>query len=230
LQSTTRQIANDLGRAMASAHGRGIRGRLAAWAGRLVQRREPAPAPPVGPAVIKGMGWQRFEQLVAEGFRHRGYSVSETGGGGGRTVDMVLTRGHDRFLVDCKPWRVEVVALAPLRALAEQVRERGAAGGFVLSSGDYTPEARRFADDHQLQLIDGRGLRELLHSGEEKTQPLVARRAGPFLDTTLPPSAWRWRAHPCPLCGGPMVETERKGERLLGCSHHPLCSGTRPLP
>jgi len=215
---------------MASSQGRGILGRLAAWAGRWVQRREAAPEVPVGPEVIKGMGWQRFEQLVAEGFRHRGYVVSETGGGGGRAVDMVLARGHDRFLVDCKPWRAEAVALAPLRALAEQVRLRGAVGGFMLSSGDFTPEARRFAEEHRLQLIDGRGLRELLYTGEEKTQPVVVRRAGPFLDTTLPPSAWRLHAQPCPRCGGPMVEVERHGRRLLGCSHHPSCEGTRPLP
>lgn len=197
--------------------------------GRLLARRAAEPAAPAGTAVIKGVGWHQFEQMVAEGFRHRGYAVSETGGGGGRAVDMVLSRGVERFLVDCKHWRAQVLGVAPVRELAAQMEARRADGGFVLSSGAFTPEAEAFARERQIRLIDGSALRELLHTGEEKTQPVVVRRVGPFPDTTLPPQAWRMRAQPCPLCGGPMVETERDGRRLLGCSHHPLCEGTREL-
>ena len=77
-------------------------------------------------------------------------------------------------------------------------------------------------------------LRDLLHAREEKTLPVVIRREGPFLDTTLPPSAWRLRAQPCPLCGGPMIERvlaqgPLAGRRVLGCSHYPLCEGTREV-
>ncbi|MBX3622486.1 MAG: restriction endonuclease [Rhizobacter sp.] len=216
---------------MASAQGRGILGRLAdrvkTWLGRPAPR--PDPGPPAGAPPLHGMGWTHFEAAVAEGFRHRGYAVSGTGGGGGRVVDMVLTRGAERFLVDCKPWRASAVGLAPVMALHGLMRASGAAGGFVLTSGGFTPEAERFAQERQIQLLDGGRLRELLRTGEEKTQPVVVRRAQPFPDSTLPPAAWRLRAQPCPLCAGPMVETERGGRRLLGCSHHPLCEGTRPL-
>ena len=31
---------------------------------------------------IDGMNWQEFEMLVGEAFRHSGYAVTETGGGG----------------------------------------------------------------------------------------------------------------------------------------------------
>jgi restriction system protein len=215
---------------MASGPERGFFGR---WAGRMgtwLARRSAEPAAaPAGTALIKGVGWHQFEQMVAEGFRHRGYAVSETGGGGGRAVDMVLSRGAERFLVDCKHWRAQALGVAPLRELAMQMQARGADGGFVLSAGAFTPEAVAFAQERRIQLIDGSALRELLLTGEEKTQPVVVRRAGPFLDTTLPPQAWRLSAKPCPLCGGPMVETEREGRRLLGCTHHPLCEGTREL-
>lgn len=198
---------------------------VSSWAG-----VQPAvPDVPAGPELIRGVGWHQFELLVAEGFRHRGYRISETGGGGGRAVDMVLTRGTEEFLVDCKPWRVQAVGIAPVRELAALIRSRSAAGGFVLSSGSFTAEAREYAEARRIQLIDGDALRELLHSREEKTQPVVVRRAGPFLDTTLPPQAWRLRAQPCPRCGGPMVEVERNGARQLRCTHHPLCEGTRDL-
>ena len=216
---------------MASAQQRGVLGRLADGMKQLFERvGEVPPASALPDAdLLAGIGWAEFERQVAEGFRHRGYAVSETGGGGGRAVDMVLTRGQDQFLVDCKPWRTLAVGPAPVRELIALLRSREAAGGFVVSSGEFTDEARRLAAGHPVQLIDGQVLRELLNTREEKTQPVVVRREGPFLDTTLPPSAWRLRAQPCPLCGGAMEEAERQGRRVLACVHHPLCEGVREV-
>jgi restriction system protein len=214
--------------AMASAQQRGILGRLAGAVKRLFER-VPEANPETGVALPAGVGWTEFERQVAEGFRHRGYTVSETGGGGGRPVDMVLTRGQDRFLVDCKPWRTRAVGPAPVRELLALLHSQGASGGFIVSSGVFTEEARRLADGHKLQLIDGQVLLELLNTREEKTQPVVVRRAGPFPDTTLPASAWKLRAQPCPLCGGAMEEVERDGRRVLACVHHPLCDGRREV-
>jgi restriction system protein len=213
------------------AQQRGILGRLGDRVKRLVGRSPVAEVAmlPEGAALLEGMGWLEFEHQVAEGFRHRGYVVSETGGSGGRAIDMVITRGPESFLVDCKPWRTTTVGPAPVRELQALVRARGAAGGFVISSGVYSPEAQKFAQGHHITLIDGGMLRELLHVREEKTVPVVVRREGPFPDSTLPPFAWRLRAQPCPLCGGTMVETVREGKPLMACTHHPLCEGTREL-
>lgn len=166
-------------------------GLLSRLAARLSARRraaEPVSLLPSGPALIQGMGWHQFELMVAEGFRQRGYVVSETGGGGGRAVDMVLARGHDLFLVDCKPWRSQAVGIGPLRELQGLIAARGAAGGFVLSSGQFTPEAQKFSETSQIRLIDGTRLGELLFSREEKTLPIVRRDDAPvFLETTMPP-------------------------------------------
>lgn len=215
-------------RGQAGGPQRGLLGRLAdrarQWLG-LAPLAAPASA---GVALIEGVGWHEFERRVAEGFRHRGYAVSETGGGGGRAIDMVLTRGQERFLVDCKPWRAGAVGVAPVREMQHLVRAREAAGGFVVSSGAFTAEAQALAQGHHIQLIDGTMLGDLLHSHEEKTQPVVVRRQGPFPDTTLPPAARRLaEPQPCPVCGGMMVETERDGRTLLACSRHPQCAGTR---
>ena len=218
---------------MTSARQQGILKRLA---DRLKRRRQaPDVVLPGGVALIEGMGWNQFELMAADGFRQRGYTVSETGGGGGRSVDMVLTRGQEHFLVDCKPWRSNAVGVAPLRELQGLMATRGAVGGFVLTSGIFTPEAIHFAEGRNIQLIDGAALRDLLFAREEKTLPVVVRREGPFLDTTLPPSAWRVRNQPCPLCGGLMVERVQSqgplaGRRVLGCNHYPLCEGVRELP
>ena len=49
------------------------------------------------------MSWRDFERLDGEAFRMRGYSVTETGGGGADGgVDLQLARGSETFLVQCK--------------------------------------------------------------------------------------------------------------------------------
>jgi restriction system protein len=51
-----------------------------------------------GPAVAS-LTWQEFESLVAEGFRQRGFTVTEKGGAaldGG--IDLILARGNESLI------------------------------------------------------------------------------------------------------------------------------------
>ena len=55
---------------------------------------------------VSSLTWREFESLVGEGFRHRGFEVDERGGpsaDGG--IDLILRRGREKFLVQCKHWR-----------------------------------------------------------------------------------------------------------------------------
>ena len=55
---------------------------------------------------LDGMSWQEFELLVGEAFRLQGYEVSELGGQGpDGGVDLVLRKGREKFLVQCKQWK-----------------------------------------------------------------------------------------------------------------------------
>ena len=87
-------------------------------------------------SVIGEMSWQEFEMLVGEAFRLRGYTVTETGGGGADGgVDLVLTKGAEKSPVQCKQWRALKVGVAIVRELYGVMAARGAAGGFVVSAG-----------------------------------------------------------------------------------------------
>src|SRR5271168_4658574 len=69
-----------------------------------------------GTTNIGSLSWQDFERLVGEGFRRRGFEVVEGGGAvpdGG--IDLVLTRGNERFLVQCKQWRAQRVGVSVVR-------------------------------------------------------------------------------------------------------------------
>ncbi|MFT7776008.1 restriction endonuclease [Roseateles sp.] len=184
--------------------------------GQLLQRTTANPAADA----VNGMSWQQFEQLVGEGFRRQGYQVGETGQAGpDGGVDLELRRDAELNLVQCKQWRAQRVGVTVVRELYGVMAARGAAGGFIVTSGRFTDEARRFADGRSVQLIDGERLKGLLAGG------------GVSQAASAPP-----RGEPaCPQCGKGMVLRSAKrgaqaGNQFWGCSAFPSCRGTRAMP
>jgi restriction system protein len=87
--------------------------------------------------------WREFELLVGEYFRRHGFTALDNGGGGpDGGVDVLLKKGADKYLVQCKQWRALRVGVQPVRELYGVMAARRVAGGFVVTSGDFTPEAR----------------------------------------------------------------------------------------
>ncbi len=197
---------------------------------------------------LHGMDWKEFERLVGEGFRRQGYLVAETGGGGADGgVDLALGKAGEKFLVQCKQWKAFKVGVAVVRELYGVMAARGAAGGFVVTSGSFTQEATEFASGRNIQLIDGPALLRLIRQGrsapEPRTEPQPQARMqaqpaekpagnGPAHD---PDPASEVEAPPaCPVCAQPMVRRVARrgasaGQGFWGCSGYPRCRGTRPL-
>lgn len=195
---------------------------------------------------LDGMSWQEFELLVAEAFRMKGYAVSETGGGGADGgVDLVLRKGNDKFLVQCKQWKAFKVPVQPVRELYGVMTARGAAGGFVVTSGRFTEDAMAFASGGKLTLIDGPKLLDLIRQAQaslESKAPATTPKRVP----AVPPSRASIRknevtpsgastvdsAPPCPVCSRDMLlRTAKRGPNaggtFWGCVDYPACKGTR---
>ncbi len=69
-------------------------------------------------SALDGMSWREFERLVGEAYRLQGYQVTETGGGGADGgIDLVLTKGNEKFLVQCKQWKAYKVGVEVVREL-----------------------------------------------------------------------------------------------------------------
>ncbi len=190
-----------------------------------------------GASVVDGLSWQQFEKLVGEGFRLQGYRVNETGGGGADGgVDLVLSRGAETTLVQCKQWRALKVGVTVVRELYGVMAARGAASGIVVTSGQYTADAVAFAEGRNIRLMDGKGLQALIRSARQDAAPEMAR-AAPSTDTRAPAAQQppsEVRAPACPLCAKPMAQrTARKGANagsaFWGCTGYPACKGTRAI-
>lgn len=204
-----------LGGAAVSALGRGRRRALARDAHRG------------GAAAVRGMTWQEFEQLVGEAFRQRGFAVAERGGSGDGGVDLVLRRGGERYLVQCKHWRAATVGVPVVRELYGAMAAEGVTGGYVVTSAEFTRDAREFAAGRNVELIGGAQFLTLLDAARG------AVTAVPAPPGAVPPSGAN-AAPACPRCGEAMVErTARRGaipgRRFWGCARYPACRGVREM-
>ena len=171
-----------------------------------------------GAPAVSSLTWQQFESLVAEGFRQRGFTVTEKGGAapdGG--VDLILTRGTERFLVQCKQWR----AVTIVRELYGVMAAQHAAGGYVVTSGRFTQDAIAFAAGRNIELVDGQALQELLRKAKNfGGAPPIA-----------PANAIMTATPACPRCNEPMVPRVAKrganlGSEFWGCRRYPKCKAT----
>lgn len=184
------------------------------------------------PVALNDMSWLEFEQMVGEVFRLKGFHVQETGGAADGGVDLVLTRNGGTYLVQCKQWKDYKVGVKVVRELKGVMAAQRAAGGLVVTSGQFTQEAVDFAAAAGIQLLDGPKLFSLSQQvRRESTQVTDTRHApSPMVRTNSPP-----RQSPlCPRCGETMTRRRAKqgkteGEYFWGCSTYPNCRGTRAM-
>lgn len=118
------------------------------------------------PIVIAALSWHDVERLIGETFRGRGFQVT---GFGSRApdgaADLALTKTGERFLVQCKHWRKHEVGVLAVRELNTALDAVGGQGGYVLTAGEFTREAREYARGTRIELLGGRALMAWLRGG-----------------------------------------------------------------
>lgn len=182
---------------------------------RNVKLLEDAAADPIG--LVNSLSWRDFERLVGASFERTGYTVEHTGGDGADGgVDLVLKKGLETTLVQCKQWRSQKVSVMIIRELYGVMAARGARHGIVVSAGDFTPDAKDFAAGSNINLISGRDLMEILRHRSEASS------------TNSPATPT------CPTCGSRMIKRlARKGptsgQSFWGCEGYPKCRATLPI-
>jgi restriction system protein len=130
---------------------------------------------------LRQMSWRQFELLVGEAFRRQGYTVEETGlGGADGGIDLILHKNSQTTLVQCKQWQNWQVGVKVLREMYGLLMHHQAAAVKIVALGDYTSDARRFAQGKPIELIHGGELISTVRS----LQTSKARAAGP-LDSPL---------------------------------------------
>jgi len=170
---------------------------------------------------IRNMSWRDFETFVGEVFRRQSYSVEETGGGGADGgIDLILRKGSEKVLVQCKQWRTYQVGVKIVREMYGLMVAEHADRVIIVSVGAYTKDAADFARGKPIDLIDGDKLVQLRREQEPESSKQCEVKTA-----RQPPE------NPsCPKCGAEMIlRTAKKGanagNQFWGCSRYPACKG-----
>ncbi len=200
---------------------------------------------------LRSMHWGDFERVVGEAFRQRGYRVEENGlGGADGGIDLLLKRDGRTTLVQCKQWRRQKVDVRVVREMFGLLAHHDAQHVIVVSVGDFTADAQRFAQGKPIELINGDALLALVREGQARLAEATTAAPGQTRATHVSPrqprvepdavateaashdTARADHAPPtCPRCNAAMVRRANKqsGSAFWGCSRFPACRGTRAL-
>jgi len=131
-------------------------GCIAAWrqlrapgAGRIAERLEAA----------RALSWQDFGATLEAAYRQEGYAVARRASG---AADLVLERDGQRTLVSAKRWKVARAGVEPLRALVAAEDGDATARRVFIAAGEVSAQARAFAADKGIRIVEGAELAALL--------------------------------------------------------------------
>lgn len=133
-------------------------GCMAAW--RQLRAPNPAKVNEMLGAVAT-MPWRDFADTLTSAWTRAGYTVERIPGNGG--ADFCLTRSGSTTLASARRWKAATHGMEPLRELRAAMDQRGAATGlYVLAQGSLSDNARLYARDNGITLVQDDALAALL--------------------------------------------------------------------
>ncbi|MHA2061369.1 MAG: restriction endonuclease [Candidatus Sifarchaeia archaeon] len=169
---------------------------------------------------LKKLSWKEFENYVGSLFDKLGYSVEVTGGLKDGGIDLIIKKDNKTSLVQCKNYRVSKVNVSKVRDFYGAMNASlNYETGYFITTGIFTLDAKQFAEDKPIELIDGARLMDYVNKASMEEVP-QRNTSQPVKPSDVPI---------CPKCGSIMVmRTAKKGRRagaqFWGCSTYPKCN------
>jgi restriction system protein len=108
---------------------------------------------------LRAMPWDEFAGEMAKAYGREGYEVQRLGTG---QADLELARAGRKTLVACKRWKATRTGVEPLRELEAARRKREANECIYVAAGEITAQARAFAAESKIRLMEGAELAKKL--------------------------------------------------------------------
>jgi restriction system protein len=164
------------------------------------------------PQYLLMMDPREFEQLVCLLFRRMGYEAEETPYVGDNGIDGFLYKDDDKFVLQCK--RVKGSVGEPiLRDLFGAMHATRATQAVVVTTGKVSDQARRWAADKPIRIIELVELQNLIETN--------------FDDDIVPANFVPLDSGMCPRCSSPLRLVNSRRGKFIGCSGYPNCRYTR---
>ena len=142
--------------------------------------------------LLAHLDWHAFQELVGRLLHRAGFSPEvawiRLDGGTALTLIHPTRPGRLEAVVQCAPWFPQEIDAASLQALYEVVIDEGAQRGIFVTPGVFRKEARAFAFQKPLELVDGSDLLGTLNrlSEEERSYFLRMATMGPYMIPSCP--------------------------------------------
>jgi restriction system protein len=100
---------------------------------------------------LRQSSWEEFARGLEAGFKREGYGVKRIEG----AADFALERAGRLTLVAAKRWKASRTGVEPLKELVELGQKREAGECWYFCAGDITENARQFARDKAVKVVEG---------------------------------------------------------------------------
>jgi restriction system protein len=108
---------------------------------------------------LRALSWNDFSAAVEAAYQGEGYTVARLAGAG---ADFELAKGGRTTLVSCKRWKVARTGVEPLRELDAAKAAREAHEAVYIATGEITDNARSYAAEKSIQVLQDMDLMRLV--------------------------------------------------------------------
>jgi restriction system protein len=117
---------------------------------------------------IQELSWSQFKEQVSKAYAYAGYLILDNDPfTSDPSFELVMRKSANLYLLQSRYWRNRKIGLREVKKLYSLMHEKQASGIFLLTTGIFTREARRYAIGRPINLVDGLQLVELLDSIKE---------------------------------------------------------------
>lgn len=168
--------------------------------------------------LLRDLEWKRFEDVCQKFYETKGIRSETTTLGADGGIDIRLYQddsGKASSIVQCKAWGEKFVGVKPVRELLGVMAHERIAKGFFMASGDFSDDAKSFAQTNPITLISGDMLISMIKRLPDVDQKALLAFAteGDYSTPT------------CPHCGIKMQRVSGTNGRqdFWGCRNYPRC-------
>lgn len=173
--------------------------------------------------VLHRIEWKRFEDLCCAFYVEKGIRAHTTALGPDGGVDIHLFQDDASptsatAIVQCKAHNSRI-GVKPIRELRGVMAHEKVDKAFFMAPGGFTDEARAFATEHRITLLDAKLFYAMITRlpAESRQRLLTLATDGD------------WTTPTCPSCGKKLVARNSKRGPLWGCPSYPRCKGMIPM-
>ena len=173
--------------------------------------------------LIDRLEWKRFEDVCCEFYQIKGIRAETTdlGADGGFDIRLFQDDGDpDRCtaIVQCKAWN-QAVGVKLVRELRGVMAHQSVEKGFFMAPNGFTDDARAFAAENRITLVDGRLFLAMLERLSETSRAELLAFA----------TEGDWTTPTCPGFGAKMMARDSKRGPFWGCPSFPRCRSMFPM-